>query len=213
VGAGEGLLNDDVGGNAAVRHELAHEIQSAAERLDNVVQNLLAMTRLESGLIRPNLDWTDLRDVINSAISKLRNELSGHKVTVEISPAMPLIRLDYPLMEQVVINLLRNAAMHTPAGSRIDVKAVHDQADRAITIADNGPGFPAEALPRLFEKFYRVPGSRTGGVGLGLSIVRGFVQAHSGSVVAENRPGGGAQFTIRLPLEQGNHTHAELAHE
>jgi two-component system sensor histidine kinase KdpD len=213
VGAGEGLLNDDVGGNTAVRHELAHEIQSAAERLDNVVQNLLAMTRLESGLIRPNLDWADLRDVINSATNKLQNELSGHKVTVEISAADPLLRLDYPLMEQVFINLLRNAGMHTPADSSIEITAVPDQSEWVITISDNGPGFPAEALPRLFEKFYRVPGSKTGGVGLGLSIVRGFVHAHGGSVVAENRPGGGAQFTIRLPLEQRNHTHAELAHE
>ncbi len=213
VGAGESLLNDDVGGKVAVRHELAHEIQAAAERLDNVVQNLLAMTRLESGLIQPSLDWTDLRDVINSALDKVRKELAGHKVTVEMSPALPLLRLDYPLMEQVFVNLLRNAAMHTPEGSCIELKALIEQAEWVITIADNGPGFPGEALPKLFEKFYRVPGSRTGGVGLGLSIVRGFVQAHQGTVAAENRPGGGAQFTIRLPVEQKSRTQEELTHE
>jgi two-component system sensor histidine kinase KdpD len=121
---------------------------------------------------------------------------------MEIHPALPLIRLDYALMEQVFVNLLRNAAMHTPEGSSVDITAHLDQGQAVITVADNGPGFPAQALPRLFEKFYRVPGAKTGGIGLGLSIVQGFVQAHHGTVTVDNRPGGGAQFTIRLPAEQ-----------
>ncbi|HEX9006976.1 MAG TPA: ATP-binding protein, partial [Bacteroidota bacterium] len=213
VGASESLLNDEVGGRAEVRHELAREVQSAAERLDNVVQNLLAMTRLESGLIQPSLDWTDMRDVVNSALEKVRKELTGYTVTVEMSPSLPLLRVDYPLMEQVFVNLLRNAAMHTPKGSCIDIKAKIEQSAWVITVADNGPGIPGEALSRLFEKFYRVPGSKTGGVGLGLSIVRGFVQAHQGTVTVENRAEGGIQFTIRLPAEQRNQTEAELSHE
>ncbi len=213
VGASESLLNDEVGGKRELRHELAHEIQSAAERLDNVVQNLLAMTRLESGLLEPSLDWADLRDVINSALNKVQKEISRHRVAVEISPTLPLIRLDYTLMEQVFVNLMRNAATHTPEGSSVDIKAHLDQGQAVITVADNGPGFPPQALPRLFEKFYRVPGAKTGGIGLGLSIVQGFVQAHHGTVTAESRPGGGSQFTIRLPIEHQTPPLGDLANE
>jgi len=204
VGASESLLNDSVGVHPTVRRELAQEIQSAAERLDNVVQNLLAMTRLESGLIQPRLDWADMRDVVNASINKLRKELEGHVVSVEISPALPLLKLDFPLIEQVIMNLLRNAALHTPPASAIEVKAFPAQDKCVIVVADNGPGFPADSLERVFDKFYRVPGARTGGVGLGLSIAQGFVQAHNGTITAHNRPGGGAEFTIQLPLEDKN---------
>jgi two-component system sensor histidine kinase KdpD len=159
------------------------------------------------------LDWTDLRDVINSALNKVQKELAGHSVSVDVSPSLPLIRLDFPLMEQVFVNLLRNAVMHTPESSTIDIKAHIDQSQSVITVADNGPGFPDEALPRIFEKFYRVPGAKTGGIGLGLSIVRGFVEAHHGTVTVENRRGGGAQFIIRLPVGEKKSTHVEPANE
>jgi two-component system sensor histidine kinase KdpD len=202
VGASESLLREELGRQPELRRELAEEIQSAAERLDQIVQNLLAMTRLESGLIQPKLDWTDVRDVINSGIAKAGKELSGHTVTVDIAPTFPLLKLDYVLAEQVFVNLLRNAASHTPANSTITVSASADGQEGVITIADNGPGFPPESLARAFEKFYRVPGSKTGGIGLGLSIAQGFVQAHKGSISVQNAPGGGAVFTVRLPLER-----------
>jgi two-component system sensor histidine kinase KdpD len=201
IAASESLLNDVVAASAGLRMRLAQEIQSAAERLDNIVQNLLAMTRLESGLIQPKRDWTDLRDLVNSATEKLTKELSDHDVVVSIPPDFSLVRLDFALMEQVFLNLLRNSAVHTPPGSRIEIRAVRDGAECVVTIADNGSGFPPDSLPRVFEKFYRVPGSKTGGIGLGLSIALGFVRAHHGTITVENRPEGGAQFTIRLPLE------------
>ncbi len=213
VGASESLLNDNVGADTTVRRELAQEIQSAAERLDNVVQNLLAMTRLESGLIRPRLDWTDVRDVINSSLSTVRRELAGHPVSVDVSPALPLVRLDYPLIEQAILNLLRNAVMHTPSGSTIEIKAFPEQGKCIIIVADNGQGFPAGSLDRVFDKFYRVPGSRTGGVGLGLSIALGFVRAHNGTITVQNRPAGGAEFMIQLPLEDRNHKPVEQSDE
>lgn len=209
VGAAESLMNENVATDPTVRRELAQEIQSAAERLDNVVQNLLAMTRLESGLIQPRLDWVDLRDVVNSSMNKLHKELTGHVVTIDVSPSLPLIKLDFPLIEQVVMNLVRNATLHTPRGSTIEIKAFPAGDTAVLVMADNGPGFPADSLEKVFEKFYRVPGSNTGGVGLGLSIARGFVRAHNGTITVQNRPGGGAEFTIQLPLEKKNHRPVE----
>jgi two-component system sensor histidine kinase KdpD len=205
LGSAETLMDAAVAGQPNVRRELAREIQSAAERLDHVVQNLLAMTRLESGLIQPKLDWTDVRDVVNSSLHKLKKELSGHSLSVDLSPSLPLVKLDFALIEQTIANLLRNAAAHTPSGSTILINAFPDGTDCVITVADNGPGFPEGSLSRVFEKFYRVPGSKTGGVGLGLSIALGFVQAHKGNIVVENSPGGGARFTIRLPIEKPVH--------
>jgi len=213
VGASESLLNDMVAGSPEVRKELAREIQSAAERLDNVVQNLLAMTRLESGLIQPKRDWTDVRDVINASMGKLRKELAGHHVIVDVSPSLPLVKLDFGLMEQAILNLIRNASLHTQSDSSIEVRAVREGSECLITITDNGPGFPSDSLDRVFEKFYRVPGSKTGGVGLGLSIALGFVRAHGGTITLENRSGGGATFTIRLPLETSSTMTPDLNHE
>ena len=201
LGASESLMNDRVSGQLNVRRELAQEIQSAAERLDNIVQNLLAMTRLESGLIQPKLDWADVRDIVNSAVAKLIDELDGYSVSIEIASALPLVRVDFPLIEQVLINLLRNATTHTPRGSTITIASFQDGKQCVLTVADNGPGFPPDSLNKVFEKFYRIPGSKTGGIGLGLSIALGFVQAHKGVIAVENRPGGGAKFTIRLPIE------------
>lgn len=179
---------------------LLGEIHTAADRLNRLVGNLLDMARLESGHIGLKADWCDVHDVIYSALEKLKHELSTHTVTVEVSQDLPLIKIDFGLMEQVITNLLLNAAIYTPQGVHIEIKAYKESNDCILIIADNGPGFPTEALPHLFDKFYRVPGTQTGGTGLGLSIVRGFVDAHRGTISAENKNTGGAQFTIRLPL-------------
>lgn len=213
LSASESLLNDRVGGQPEVRRELAGEVQSAAERLDNIVQNLLAMTRLESGLIQPRLDWTDVRDVINSSISKLDKELSTHVVSIDTSPTMPLVKLDFPLIEQVLVNLLRNAAMYTPSNSNIIIQGFQDGNECVILVADNGSGFPADSLNKVFEKFYRVPGAKTGGIGLGLSIALGFVKAHKGNITVENCEEGGAKFTIRLPIGSGAPRGEKLSNE
>jgi two-component system sensor histidine kinase KdpD len=213
VGASESLLNDKVGRQPEVRRELAQEIQSAAERLDNIVQNLLAMTRLESGLIRPRRDWTDMRDLMHSCLTKLEKELASHQVSINVSPSLPLVKLDFALFEQVLVNLLRNAALHTQADSSITMSAYPERKECLVTIEDNGPGLPSESLNRIFEKFYRVPGSKTGGIGLGLSIAQGFVLAHGGKITVENRTEGGARFIIRLPLEVGMQPNMEVPDE
>ncbi len=205
VTASEGLLNQHSGpgpgGGTEVWRNLTGEIHTAAERLNRLVENLLDMTRLESGRITPRRDWCDMRDLLNNAVRKLGKELLHHTVVVDVPPEMPLVRLDFGLMEQAITNLLHNASLYTPRGSRIDVRASVDGQDLVITVSDKGPGFPEETLPKVFGKFYRVPGTKAGGTGLGLSIVKGFVEVHGGSIAVRNRHEGGAEFIIRIPSE------------
>jgi two-component system sensor histidine kinase KdpD len=178
------------------------EIQEAAGRLNRLVGNLLSMTRLESGHVKASLDWCEVADLINVTVKEIEKDLAGHKVRIEVSPGLPLVRMDFVLMQQVVANLLLNAALHTPAGSEVRIAAVTEAETLVLTVADNGPGLPPDSLPLLFEKFYRAPAAPAGGTGLGLAIVKGFVEAQGGQVKAENRPGGGAAFTVRMPLSK-----------
>jgi two-component system sensor histidine kinase KdpD len=175
------------------------EIQEASGRLNRLVGNLLDVTRLESGHVRPNLDWCDVRDLVQTTVRLLERELSGRAITVEVDQNIPLARLDFTLMQQSLANLLLNAAVHTPAGTPILLQARHEPGWLIFNVADNGPGLPSDLLPRIFDKFFRAPDAPAGGSGLGLAIVKGFVEAHGGQISVANRPGGGAMFTIRLP--------------
>ncbi len=201
ISAAESLRERGTAGKRDVRGDLVSEIHTAAERLNRLIDNLLDMTRLESSKISPVFDWCDMHDLLNASVKKLERELSSHRVTIDVAASMPLVKLDFTLIEQAVTNLLHNAAIYTPAGSAITVRVLPEDDKCIMIIADNGPGFPPEALPRVFEKFYRVPGTQAGGTGLGLSIAKGFIEAHRGSITAENGPDGGAQFTVSLPLE------------
>jgi two-component system sensor histidine kinase KdpD len=176
------------------------EIQEAARRLNRLVGNLLSMTRLESGHVKAKLDWCDVADLVHVTLKEIEKDLAQHKVTVGIAPGLPLVRMDFVLMQQVLTNLLLNAAVHTPRGTAVQVNAGVEADTLALTVADNGPGLPPDALPLIFDKFYRAPAAPAGGTGLGLAIVKGFVEAQGGQVKAENRPSGGAVFTIRLPI-------------
>jgi len=184
----------------SLRDTLAHEIQESASRLNRLVGNLLDMTRLESGNVKPRLDWCDVADLINVALRHNERELSGHQVALHLQPPLPLLKIDFVLIEQALNNLLLNAAHYTPAGTTVEVKASATPEEMIISVADHGPGLPPESLPHVFDKFYRVPGAPAGGTGLGLSIVKGMVEAHGGRVEARNRPGGGAEFSIHLPI-------------
>jgi two-component system sensor histidine kinase KdpD len=196
---------DQVGGaSPAQRALLAHDIRSATQRLDHLVANLLSQTRLESGTLEPLLDWCDVRDVIAAARRAGGVRLAQRKVTVAVPADMPLLHADAVLMEQVLANLLLNAALHTPPECSIWVEAGRLPAeDRAfVRVRDNGPGIPPESRRRLFEKFRRGQNARPGGLGLGLAIVRGFMQAQAGEVRVETAPGGGASITVLLPLRE-----------
>ncbi|HWD19262.1 MAG TPA: ATP-binding protein, partial [Verrucomicrobiae bacterium] len=184
-----------------LQRTLTAEIQESAGRLNRLVSNLLDMTRLESGKVKPRLDWCDVGDLIDVTLRRNERELARHPVTVRLQRPLPLVRMDFVLIEQALNNLLLNAAAYTPAGTGVEVKAGETGGELALSVGDRGPGLPADSLGHLFNKFYRAPGSPAGGTGLGLSIVKGFVEAHGGRVAAQNRPGGGAEFTIYLPVE------------
>jgi two-component system sensor histidine kinase KdpD len=182
--------------------KMVSEIQEASTRLNRLVGNLLDVTRLDSGHVRPKLDWCDVGDLISTTVRALERELSGRGVKVEIQEKLPLARLDYTLMQQALANLLLNAAVHTPAGASILVQARHELGELILTVADTGPGLPPDMLTRVFDKFVRAPDAPAGGSGLGLAIVKGFVEAHGGRISAGNRPGGGAVFAINIPQKE-----------
>jgi len=185
----------------ATRADLANEIRTATRRLNRLVNNLLDQTRLESGALKPKLDWCDGHDLVNAAVEGVSESLAGRPFEINIPRDLPLFRADAALMEQVIANLLLNAALHTPAGTDIFLAAGVDRAKSRIyfTVADRGPGLPPAMRERLFEKFQRGDAAKAGGLGLGLSIIRGFVTAQGGDVVAGENPGGGAVMTVYLP--------------
>ncbi|MDZ4401845.1 sensor histidine kinase KdpD [Prosthecobacter sp.] len=174
------------------------EINTASQRLQRVVDNLLQMTRLESEVLQPNLGWCDLRDVIAAARQAAGDVLSMHPVNVWIPDHLPLVKLDHTLLAQALANILHNAAVYTPQEATIEITAsLHAQRLR-LTIRDHGPGLPLGEEQRVFEKFYRAKGSPAGGTGLGLAIARGFIQAQGGDITARNHPEGGAEFVIEV---------------
>jgi two-component system sensor histidine kinase KdpD len=174
------------------------EITTATQRLQRVVDSLLQMTRLESDVLKPSLDWCDVRDVVSAAQRAVGLPLETPKMKLRLADDFPLLKLDHALLTQAVANILHNAAIYTPSGTSIDISAtLHDQQLRLI-IRDHGPGLPTGAERRVFEKFYRVQGSPAGGTGLGLAIALGFVQAQGGEISARNHPDGGAEFVIEI---------------
>jgi two-component system sensor histidine kinase KdpD len=201
------------GEQAPLQKTLASEIQESAARLNRLVGNLLDMTRLESGKVKPRLEWCDVADLVNVALRRNETDLARHPVKTSLPKGLPLVRMDFVLIEQALNNLLLNAAAYTPDGTPVEVTAAGGVGEVSITVADRGPGLPPESLNHVFEKFYRVPGAPPGGTGLGLSIVKGFVEAHGGRIEARNREGGGAQFTIYLPVESSPETSPETTLE
>lgn len=179
---------------------LAAEIESASARLNRLVQSLLSAARIQSGQIKPNPDWCDVPDLVQVALRGVESLLADHPVETRIAPGLPLVKLDYVLMEQALANLLVNAATHTPAGTPVEIGARVEGKDLIVEVADRGPGLPPNELERVFDLFHRTPDAKPGGTGLGLAIVKGFVEAQGGRVRAANRAGSGAVISIRLPV-------------
>ncbi len=197
MGAADSLLNTSH--NDEVKAELSLEVYKASDRLNRLIENLLSMSRLESGRITPRMDWCDVHDLVNKVTDNLRDELEPLNLIVNIPDTMPLVNLDFGLMEQVLHNLVYNACQYGAKNSNLRIKMYYDHGYFVLQVMDRGSGFPREALPHIFEKFYRVEGSKPGGTGLGLSIVKGFVEAQKGTVTVENRQNGGARFTVKIP--------------
>ena len=178
---------------------LIKEINTAGERLNKLVENLLDMARLESGRLAPNYGLYELNDLFNISIQKLDNEIGNRKIIKEIPDNIPLIYIDIGLMEQVIRNILLNSIKYTPADSEIHLSADWDKEFIYIFIKDSGEGISEEHINFVFDKFFRADKTQTGGSGLGLSIAKGFVEAHNGIIVAKNIKGGGVMFEIKIP--------------
>jgi len=184
----------------AAQQSLTVELDEATRRLNRLVRNLLDLSRLEAGHLRMNTDWHDLRDLLRSALQDLGQSLSRHELITDLPNNFPPVKLDAILTEQILVNLLGNAAVHTPPGTKVEFSACVEDNQLVLRVVDNGPGLPPGDPARWFDRFQRGPDAVAGGTGIGLSLVKGFAEAQGGSVSAENRPSGGALFTVKLPL-------------
>jgi two-component system sensor histidine kinase KdpD len=185
------------------RERLISEGGTALHRLDHLVENLLNQTRLDSGMLKPKMSWCDPQDIVASAQRALDERMEGRPVKIDIPPGLPLFFADVALMEQVIGNLLLNAAVHTPPSGEILVSAGLEttSARLFIRVADQGPGISEEFQERIFGKFERGPAARPGGLGLGLAVARNFMLAQGGDIAVTSSPGQGSWFTAFLPLQ------------
>jgi two-component system sensor histidine kinase KdpD len=204
IGAAGSLAETDLPPPA--RKDLAENIREEGERLDRYVQNLLDMTRLGHGALTPRLAPLDLAELVGSARQRMRGLLRTHVLKVDFPPALPLAIADGVLLEQVLVNVLDNAAKYAPTGSEILVSGKASGAEVELSIADRGPGIPAADRSRVFDMFYRVAGGdrQRAGTGLGLAICKGLVEAMGGSIRAESGwpDGGGTRIVLSLPIHK-----------
>ena len=185
------------------RRSFALAIEHEADRLNRLVANLLDMSRIEGGALKPEKEWYPIDELIHDVLSHMQPLLHDREVQTDIPDDLPPVQLDYLEIEQVLTNLIENAVHYTPSDSSIHV-SVHTEEDQlVISVADRGPGIPPSDLEHVFDKFYRVSGrtsERPTGSGLGLAVSRGLIDAHGGRIWVENREGGGAVFRFTLPL-------------
>ncbi|MFO0912557.1 MAG: sensor histidine kinase KdpD [Pirellulales bacterium] len=188
------------------RRQLLETVSSEAQRLNRLLENILQMSRLDAGAVQPNRQWHVLEEIVGSALHRLRSQLEHRQIAISISNDIPLIWADGLLIEQLLVNLLENAINYTPAGTPVSITAAVDGGTLRLSVADEGPGLPAGAEERIFDKFYRgTQGFDSGrGSGLGLAICRAIVTIHGGTIQGANRPMGGAEFIVRLPLAPGS---------
>jgi two-component system sensor histidine kinase KdpD len=213
LGASTSLIRYEAELSANDRGELAHTIQEEAERLNRFVQNLLDMTRLGSGSMKPNADWADLNDIIRAAAGRAEKLLKRRQVKIDIDPAIPLIYVDSVLIQQVFFNLLDNACKYSPAGSTVTIWARAKDDQVLIEVCDQGAGIPEADREKVFDMFYRVQATdkQTAGTGLGLAICRGIIEAHEGSIKAEpGLNGAGTCVVITLPKRDPPALSAEM---
>lgn len=212
IGSIDTLQQKNVNLSVASKDNLLDEIEKASIKLNYQVENLLNMSRLESGYVQPKLDWCDIKEIIYNVCNRLTEELKQHKLVITVQENLPLFRLDYGLMEQILYNLIYNASQYTPKGAKITIEVKYevdvdydmhmDVIKKCImTIADDGHGFPVAEIDKAFEKFYRLQNSKTGGTGLGLSIVKGFVEVQNGTIKLSNAEDGGAVFEMVFAVD------------
>ncbi|MFO0675569.1 MAG: sensor histidine kinase KdpD [Polyangiaceae bacterium] len=200
-GAGSALLADDGSLTREQRGQFARSIVDDADRLDRIVRNLLDMTRVDAGVLRVTKEWHSIEEIVGSALARIGPRIGDRVVSLDVPAALPLVPLDALLVEQVLTNLVENAVRHTPAHSPIEVAARVTGTALEVRVSDRGPGVPPTEERRVFEKFRRGRGSATGGIGLGLPICKGMIEAQGGTIDVVAREGGGATFRFTLPIE------------
>jgi len=199
--AASSLLQEDVQWDEEARTSFALAIEHEADRLNRLVGNLLDMSRIEGGALKPEKEWYPVDELIHDVIGHMQPLLQGRTVLTDLPEVLPPVELDYLQMDQVLTNLIENAVRYTPPNSPIEVSAHIEGDQMVVSVADRGPGIPPVDLERIFDKFYRVLGTqRVTGSGLGLAVCKGLVEAHGGRILAENREGGGAIFRFTLPV-------------
>jgi two-component system sensor histidine kinase KdpD len=199
IGAADTLLADDH--PAEIQKELLEGVLTASTRLNRLVDNMLNISRLENHKISVRLGWVDVNDLFNSLVDSLKDELEPFQMEITVPEGMPLVRFDFGLIEQSLYNLIHNSCKYAPAGTKIRLKAFYDKGYLILQESDRGPGFSEVDIQNVFNKFYRADNQAGGGLGLGLSIVKGFIEAHGGTIAIRNRSNGGAEFTIKIPTE------------
>lgn len=202
TGAASSLLEGQGNLHVSDRQDLARSIYREADRLDRLLKNLLDMMRLEAGAVQLSKDWHSIDEVVGASLARLEGQLADHVVNTNLPADLPMIFVDGVLLEQVMINLVENAVKYTPTRSLIELSAWSSDREVVVEVADRGLGIPSGEESRIFDKFYRGKSAREGGVGLGLTICRGIVEAHGGRIWVETRPGGGALFRFTIPLPE-----------
>ncbi len=203
--AASSLQQEDIDWDKETRKSFAATIEREADRLNRLVGNLLDMSRIEGGALKPEKDWYELPDLLGDVLQRMKLLLKERPVHLDVPPDLPPVEFDYVQMDQVLTNLIENAVRYTPAGSPIDIQIQRQDSTVLLHIADRGPGIPEQDLERVFDKFYRVQQKKQGtsypmGTGLGLAVCKGLVEANGGRIWAQAREGGGVVFTVELPL-------------
>ncbi len=209
TGATSALLDPSAPKDESTRRELLSTAHEESLRLSRLVRNLLDMTRLDAGALKVQKELQPIEEVVGAALNRMEDRLRGRNVSTGVADDLPLVPIDSALIEQVLINLIENATKYTPASSAIEVAAHLDGEAIVVDVSDRGPGVAEEDRERVFDKFFRVHEREGGGVGLGLTICRGIVEAHGGRIWVEPREGGGATFRFSLPLGPHKDHHPE----
>lgn len=200
IGSVDTLQDTSIQLNEHQRKELLCQIDTAGTRLNRQVENLLNMSRLESGILSPSFEWCETNELISKVIHDFP---AAHQEKIKFVPneTIPLMKIDIGLMEQIIHNLLHNSIQYAGENNKITIDSLFEKNVWKLTISDTGKGIDQQYIDKIFNKFYRVPNSKTGGSGLGLSIVRGFVEMQNGKVYAKNNSSKGVTFTIELPVD------------
>jgi two-component system sensor histidine kinase KdpD len=202
TGALSSLRDDNAPVDRATQRALLDNAFEEADRLNRLVGNFLELSKMEAGALRPARQVTDVQDLVGVALNQTSLRLQGREVDIHLDPNLPMVPMDFVLMNQVLVNLLENAAKYSPDGTPILIRAERHGRALQIAVADRGYGIPVAERDKIFDKFYRVDGNNdsVAGSGLGLAIAKGIVEAHGGTIQVQSRTGGGTEMVVALPL-------------